>query len=255
VLRNGDRLPATARYAPACAIVPRVGEAVRAALPPLPVDVNSPWTLPSTNADDLGACATLADYGIQVRAGYFVWNRERTRLTNREAPQAFPLIWARNVRRRGWCVPVSRKGAGVDFVTFERASPAIVREPAIVLQRTTNSRQRYRLVGSQVPRRVLGRYGGFVTENHTLVLRSVRNGTSLRVVLALLSTEAVDRRYRRLAGGSHVSAATLRVLALPNPATFIRHYRTLRDSEAAAELAYAEPAPRADPAGTQRKAA
>jgi adenine-specific DNA-methyltransferase len=152
--------------------------------------------------------------------------------------QVFPLIWARNVRPGEPCIPAARRGSGIDFVRFDKESNAIVRESAIVLQRTTNNRQPRRLVGAMVPGTVVERYGGFVTENHTLVLSRSRRDADLRLVLALMSTQAVDERYRRISVGSHVSVTALRALPLPEPVVFRHLYAKLRDPEHAARLAY-----------------
>jgi adenine-specific DNA-methyltransferase len=57
-----------------------------------------------------------------------------------------------------------------DFVSFTEESTSIVRQPAAVLQRTTNNKQPRRLVAAVVDPAVYARWGGFVTENHTIVL-------------------------------------------------------------------------------------
>jgi adenine-specific DNA-methyltransferase len=205
----------------------------------LPDGLDDPWFLPPFDqtgpADSL---RTLADYGVQVRAGYFVWNREKARMTRRRTAKTVPLIWAANVRPGEACNPRARVGRGIDFVFFESDTPSIVREQAIVLQRTTNNRQARRLRPALVPREVLTQYGGFVTENHTIVVRALSPEVRLDVLCTLLSTDAVDQRFRRLSTGSHVSVKSLRRLELPPPNRFAALLEKFKDPEVAARFAY-----------------
>ncbi len=205
----------------------------------LPDGLDDPWFLPPfPQSSPVAGPFTLADYGVQVRAGYFVWNREKPRMTRRRTAKAVPLIWAKNVRLGEACYPRARRGRGIDFVLFESDTPSIVRNQAIVLQRTTNNRQARRLLPALVPREVVTRYGGFVTENHTIVIRALRPEVRLDVLCALLSTDAVDQRFRRLSTGSHVSVTTLRRLELPPPQRFAALLEKFKDPEVAARFAY-----------------
>jgi adenine-specific DNA-methyltransferase len=206
----------------------------------LPTKHDDPWKLPSPSRS-VGAhpTATLDEYGVEVRAGYFVWNREKRRMS--KGPKGVltvPLIWADNVRKGRWCYPAARSGDGVDYVTFDEDSPSIIREQVIVLQRTTNNRQPRRLVAALVPAAVAKRYGGFVSENHTLIIRKKRPDADLSLVNKLLNTEAVDRHLRRLLTGANVSVASLRALELPSPKQFVDLLRKTKDAEVAAMFAY-----------------
>src|SRR5262249_48656564 len=154
-----------------------------------------------------------ADYGVVARAGYFVWNREGDRLAETASGGAFPLIWAKNVRAGSYCQPGGKDGRAANFVRFERESTSIVRGPAAVLQRTTNDKQKRRLIASVVSPRVVQKWGGFVTENHTIVLTGNSLAT-VELVAALLNTKAVDDRYRRVSGTAAVSVTLLRLLDL-----------------------------------------
>jgi adenine-specific DNA-methyltransferase len=85
---------------------------------------------------------------------------------------------------------------------------------------------------------VVARWGGFVTENHTIVLTSENPG-QLALAVALLNTSAVDQRYRRVSGTAAVSVTLLRKLDLPLPAVFREALRDADgDAEAAALAAY-----------------
>jgi adenine-specific DNA-methyltransferase len=203
----------------------------------LPADANEPWPTPSSGDVAIGG-ATLADYGVTVRAGYFVWNRQGDRLREAADATTYPLIWGRNVRAGEPCHPMGKKGEKADFVWFPNNEGPVVREPAVVLQRTTNNKQPRRLVGAMVDKSVIGRWRGFVSENHTIVLTAKRL-RDLSAVCRLLNTEAVDQRYRRLSGTAAVSVQLLRILDLPPPSTFAAESKLHADPEEAAKAAYA----------------
>lgn len=205
----------------------------------LPRSHRAAWPLPWSLGQAAVGGARLADYGVDLRVGYFVWNREGSRL--RQAPEAgtVPLFWARDVRPNQLCTPKARKRDGTDHVMFEGNSAGIQRGPAILLQRTTNSKQARRLVagliGEDPPR--------FTTENHTILIRPVRSDANLGLLCQLLNTAAVDQRYRRLSGTASVSAKLLAQLDLPHPDTFAHAMKTTGDPERAAVLAYETAAP------------
>jgi adenine-specific DNA-methyltransferase len=123
-------------------------------------------------------------------------------------------------------------------VTFAEDSAAVIRSAAAVMQRTTNDKQPRRLIAAMVDPAVVARWGGFVTENHTIVLTS-ENPEQLALAVALLNTSAVDQRYRRVSGTAAVSVTLLRKLDLPLPAVFREALRDADgDAEAAALAAY-----------------
>lgn len=215
---------------------PTIGSAakIRVIEQSLPQEAGDAWPLPTTDLHDNGG-ATLADYGVTVRAGYFVWNRERERLVERleSGQRGYPLIWAKNVRLLGDCRPAGKKNEKPDFVTFDDDSTAIIKTPAAVMQRTTNDKQPRRLVAAMVDPKVVEIWGGFVTENHTIVLTAADH-EKLRTAIALLNTAAVDQRYRRVSGTAAVSVTLLRQLDLPSPSAFAS---ALVDADGDAELA------------------
>src|SRR5690606_31513640 len=125
-----------------------------------------------------------------------------------------------------------------DFVTFAEDSAAVIRSSAAVMQRTTNDKQPRRLVVAMVDPAVVARWGGFVTENHTIVLTS-EDPEQLALAVALLNTSAVDQRYRRVSGTAAVSVTLLRQLDLPSPEVFREAMLEADgDAEAAALAAY-----------------
>lgn len=203
---------------------------------PLPLDQEEPWPCPTLNAMPRGG-ATLADYGVSAKAGYFVWNREGDRLRKVEEADAYPLIWAKNVKPGQLCRPAGKDGKAADFVTFEEMSSSIVRQPAAVLQRTTNNKQPRRLVAAVVDPAVYARWGGFVTENHTILLMG-DSAADVAQVCQLLNTAAADARYRALSGTAAVSVQLLRTLDLPKPECLAAATKIHADPENAALAAY-----------------
>lgn len=204
----------------------------------LPTKPDAAWPLPAFDPQTIGG-ATLADYGVSARAGYFVWNREGARLvTQLGSRRGFPLIWAKNVQPGELCRPAGKLGTRIDFVTFQDESPAVIRSTAAVMQRTTNDKQPRRLIAAMVDPAVVARWGGFVSENHTIVL-TAQDPERLALAVALLNTAAVDQRYRRVSGTAAVSVTLLRQLDLPTPAAFQAALcETAGDTEAAALAAY-----------------
>jgi adenine-specific DNA-methyltransferase len=149
-----------------------------------------------------------------------------------------PLFWACNIRANAVCEPKAKDGKGTDFVSFEEPNPAIIHTSAILLQRTTNTKQRRRLIAGIV------QHGpataeGYVTENHTIVVRPEREDADLELVCRLLNSEAVDRRYRQVSGTASISAILLRALDLPTPDNLRAALAVTADFDAAVEVAYA----------------
>jgi len=106
------------------------------------------------------------------------------------------------------------------------------------MQRTTNDKQPRRLIAAMVDPAVVVRWGGFVTENHTIVLTG-DSPKRLALAVKLLNTSAVDQRYRRVSGTAAVSVTLLRQLDLPTPTAFsVALGEADGDAEAAALAAY-----------------
>ena len=206
----------------------------------LPAEPGEAWPLPAIDPTSIGG-ATLSDYGVRARAGYFVWNREKDRLVAKlgRRQRGYPLVWAKNVQPGELCRPAGKTGSGADFVTFTEESTAIITtSAAAVMQRTTNDKQPRRLVVAKVDPAVISKWGGFVSENHTIVL-TADDPCKLALAVRLLNTAAVDQRYRRVSGTAAVSVTLLRQLDLPSPDSFIAALAECNDdAEAAASAAY-----------------
>jgi adenine-specific DNA-methyltransferase len=188
----------------------------------LPETVGAAWSASTATSGLVQGGATLADYGATVRSGYFVWNREKDRMVKaKRGKLTFPLIWAKNIQPGNLCEPAAKKRRGTDYVTFPEDGPGIVRKQAIVIQRTTNSLQPRRLVAARIAPKVLTDHGGFVTENHTIVI-TAPTVAQLNQILLLLNSAEVDARYRQKSGTASISVKLLRELDLPTPAALTK---------------------------------
>jgi adenine-specific DNA-methyltransferase len=225
VFRKG---PAPRRVA--CARVTVNGAAHRAGLPSVPLPrTTGPWLLPRRREDgSLIAAATraparLSDYGWRVSTGPLVWNRHKQQISARAGARRAPIVWAADLDGGGL-----RRAAARDHLRWIALRPQDafmkLREPAILVQRTTAPEQARRLVAARLDSETLARWGGVVVvENHVNVLRSSDPESPLTPELleALFRTTTVDRLYRCLTGSVAVSAFELGALPLPGPATLL----------------------------------
>jgi adenine-specific DNA-methyltransferase len=176
-----------------------------------------------------GAGFTLRDYGYRPRIGGFVWNRDERPTYSCEAEvkraqtrTAVPLLWSSDIGTDGQVIfvggtPKPDEHRFVDLGSKEHTY--IVRQPSVVLQRVTSNSQPRRLVAGAVPRALFDKYGGFVGENHVVVLEPASDSPALSAtdLAKLLSVETVDRCFRCISGATNVSAFELGQLALPDP--------------------------------------
>jgi adenine-specific DNA-methyltransferase len=220
------------------------------------------WVLPDGGENSAlfrPGFATLADYGYLAKTGYFVWNREkhRYRTGKRPRPNEVPLFWAHNVRANTRCIPHVGDGIAIGFVKISQRNSAIVRSDAIILQRTSNRRQKRRLIAATVRQADAIGGRGFVSENHTIVVfpdPAKRQELPLRLVCRLLNSSAVDARFRRISGSVSVSTKALRDLPLPAAADVRKFFNRKKCSDDdAAAAAYTASAFRQKTAPTRKK--
>lgn len=198
-----------------------------------------PWPIPRA-ASDAGllqsaesAGFTLSDYGYVARVGHLVAYRdERARFAQQPAPKPgrlfVPLVWATDI------TPDGRFDHGREcrfsrdrrFVQISSLTDhGVVTKPAVLLQRLTSSDQKRRLVAAAVPGAWVAQFGGYVCENHVVVLEPVSKGAMPPEKLAaILNTQPVDRVFRAISGASNVAVSELDELLLPDP-THIKHLR------------------------------
>ncbi|WP_286137793.1 N-6 DNA methylase [Polaromonas sp. C04] len=171
----------------------------------------------------------LADYGYRARIGAFVWNRDerptfqRAQEVKRARCQtAVPLLWSGDITLDG-DVAFDEGKAKPDeyrFVDFgSRLHSSVITRPSVILQRVTSNTQARRLVAAPVPQRLFDVFGGFVGENHVVVLEPTVDVPALTPteLSKLLAVQAVDRCFRCISGATNVSAFELGQLPLPDP--------------------------------------
>lgn len=169
------------------------------------------WALPDGSLSDdffQDGLETLEDYGYIAKAGYFVWNREKDRYRAGFKPRSneVPLFWAHNVVPNAICEPCdrARDSDRIGLVKIAHDCTAIIRTDAILLQRTSNRRQKRRVIAGIIRKSRLPGNRGFVSENHTILIvpdPHKKQAIPLKMLCRLLNTAAVDRRHLRTSKG------------------------------------------------------
>lgn len=239
----------------------RIGEKPKALgyldLPRLPSE--RVWGIPDGVLDDQlfnEELETLGDYGYITRTGYFVWNREKNRYRKGFKPSTteVPLFWAHNVRANKVCSPLDgeRDSQRFGLVKISMDSSAIVRDDVLILQRTTNRRQKRRLIAGIICQKSVPGGRGFVSENHTILVLpdpARQQRIPLWTLCRLLNTAAVDRRFRRISGSVSVSTKALRELPLPTASAVAEAFATGVPDDDAANEAYSASITQVDASG------
>lgn len=192
----------------------------------LPSDKGRPWLIARTPDQQrlVGAMRRmghrLSDYGYQVSTGPLVWNRHRKQLRDESDKDTVPLIWAESVTRDGSFVFRARKKNHQPYFRLNDGDEWLVlKQPCVLLQRTTAKEQHRRLIAAELPGSFLSRHGAVVVENHLNMIRAAngRPVVSPRVLVAFLNSEIADRAFRCISGSVAVSAYELEALPLPAP--------------------------------------
>ncbi|MCK6425102.1 MAG: BREX-1 system adenine-specific DNA-methyltransferase PglX [Burkholderiaceae bacterium] len=199
-----------------------------------------PWPIPRA-ASDAGllqlaesAGFTLSDYGYVGRVGHLVAYRdERQRFAQQPDPKpgrlVVPLVWATDITPDGRFdhgreCRFSRDRRFVEISSL--TDHGVLTKPAVLLQRLTSSDQKRRLVAAAVPDAWVAQFGGYVCENHVIVLEPVsKNAMAPEKLAAILNSQPVDRVFRAISGASNVAVSELDELLLPDPAHF-KHVKT-----------------------------
>lgn len=168
----------------------------------------------------------LSDYGYVARVGNLVAYRD-DRPRYEEMPAAsseglvVPLVWATDITtdgrfEHGRDSRLDRDGRFVQLRAL--TDHGVITKPAVILQRLTSSDQKRRLIAAAVPQDWVDRYGGFICENHIIVLDPVEaDALAPDRLAAILNTPAVDRVFRSISGASNVAVSELNELPLPEP--------------------------------------
>jgi adenine-specific DNA-methyltransferase len=162
--------------------------------------------------------ARLADWGYGVSTGPLVWNRFKEQLRSKSGRNVYPLIWAEAVTADGRFVyRAERRGHAPYFHAGKRDEWLIVRQPAVLVQRTTAKEQPRRLIAAELPASFLAEHGAVVVENHLNMVRArVAPKVSPAAVAAVLNSAVVDQVFRCISGSVAVSAFELEAIPLPS---------------------------------------
>lgn len=189
---------------------------------------SAPWLLPR-RADDAPVAAaaqqlplSLGGTGWRVSTGPLVWNRRKGDLGSDEGPGRVRVVWAADID--GGVMHQDPARDSLRWLTVRGTDEKfmVLREPAVLVQRTTAPEQTRRLVAAYLDEATLAAWGGAVAvENHVNVIRSDEDDPLVngRTLTRLLGTDTLDRVLRCLSGSVAVSAYELAALPLPGADT------------------------------------
>lgn len=190
----------------------------------------APWPVPRSVSDsDLLTASPqwtgrLKDYGYTPKVGHLVpYRDERRRFSVRPTgrPQSciVPLVWATDITVQGLAHGrVTRQQRTDYFVEVSSADHSSVHAgPSVVLQRLTSNDQEHRLIAAAVPIKWQQEHGGFVAENHVIVLQTFAgNSWSPELMARILNSSVINRLYRSISGAANVAVSELVELPLPS---------------------------------------
>lgn len=192
------------------------------------------WPIPRVAADVLLITRSsklqsrLKDYGYEARVGNYVWNRDQrtayssVNFARRYNKDALPLLWSSDIKP-GKSVRFDgtkrRRSERLLVVVKNPTHSSVIRKPCVLLQRVTSNEQPRRLVAAPVTATFFREYGGFISENHTIVLTPLRARPALTPsqLAELLGCSQIDRLFRCISGATNVSVFELGQLPLPDP--------------------------------------
>jgi len=192
------------------------------------------WPIPrSERSNDILTPASASpfrinDYGYVARIGAWVWNRDtRPKYDTYEeskrakARTSLPLLWSRDISSDGHVLFDENFSSsdGHRFVDLgSREHRSAVLRPSLILQRVTSNDQPRRLIAAPVPSFIYKKYGGFVGENHIVILEQADNAPfSPEDMAKILTTDAIDNYFRCISGATNISVFELSQLPLPDP--------------------------------------
>lgn len=198
----------------------------------LPID-ESPWHLPRDTSTvralltSQKASWSLAQYGYTARIGAYVWNRDKRRpRTSKprgvDRRNAVPVIWATQIGQDGQFRFVSRSAREkrARYILLRKDDRrGVFDHDCVVLQRTSSRGQSRRLVAAPLPRGFAARHGGFIGENHVVILEPIakRPLVARRTLARLLNSDFIRDLYSTTTGTAAVTTTGLNALPLPDP--------------------------------------
>lgn len=206
--------------------------------------IDMPLVIGASNSKD-----RISSYGYRARIGSLVHYRDtRTLHQNKkeelDTENILPLIWATDITSEGQFQHGRslKSDRSWRFVQLTKKNlSGIVRNPSVVLQRVTSSDQNRRLVCTAIPSDWLNEHGGYVAENHVIVLEQIEGApqnVSPELLAAILRTQTVDSIYRAISGSANVSIFELNETPLPNPEIVKHEISRGRDMDTAVKNGY-----------------
>ena len=211
-------------------------------------DPSAPWLLPRSEPQcrlvrQLQAMPyRLRDWGYKVSTGPLVWNRFKAQLVHRSGKNRYPLIWAEAVTPQGeFLYRAEKRNHAPYFAVTPRDEWLMIRQPCVLVQRTTAKEQARRLIAASLPQSFLQEHGAVVVENHLNMVRPIVDepAVSADAVAAFLNCAAADAAFRCVSGSVAVSAYELENLPLPAPEEMQQIAFLVEDGASARELAAA----------------
>ncbi len=190
----------------------------------LPEPATAPWLAPREPAHSqlitrVETMKTrLSDWGYSVSTGPLVWNRFKPQLRLKAGGKdVYPLLWAECVTSDGRFVYRAAKKNHEPYFKLEAGDNwLLVKEPCVLVQRTTAKEQSRRLIAAELPASFIAQHGGVVVENHLNMIRADDHvKVSPGVVSAILNSRVVDQVFRCMSGSVAVSAFELASMPLP----------------------------------------
>jgi len=182
---------------------------------------SKPWLVPRRS--DLAAIAvtaramplTLRDAGWSASTGPLVWNRRKEDI----APAGgTPIVWGSDlVDGKVRQTELRKSLRTIHLHSDSDRRTMILKESAVLVQRTTAPEQQRRLVAADLDSATLATWGGeIVVENHVNILRPVGSPlVSQRLLADLLAMKTLDAVARCISGSVALSAFELESLPLP----------------------------------------
>ena len=183
-----------------------------------------PWVVPRRKGDrdvlrlTRNWSAQFSDYGYAIRVGNLVDYRDtRKRYARRVNTRGslIPLLWDSQVQpnRLEWTPSGTPERPA--WVASALDGTGVVRAPAVLIQRVSSPDQARRLVCAPLEMSFLKAYGGFVAENHVLILEAIAPKVPPTVLAELLNHPVVNRLFAMRSSATNVSAYELKSLPLP----------------------------------------
>jgi len=177
------------------------------------------WQLPSAKV--IATAKSLADLGWKGKVGAVVPHRWMDRVVSDQRRGSLPLIWAAAIRPDGSVdyEHMRKRVSGCRAVVDPEVS-YVIRRPCLLVQRTSNRKQRRRINAALVDQNFLDAVGPFVAENHVITLTPPADAPQqhLRQMTKLLNSSETTALYDRICGTASVSVKTLLEMKLPVPA-------------------------------------